>query len=190
MSERLTTIVDGIEVPVPGTFVFDPNHTNVGFWGRHMMITKVRGRFERFAGGFTVAEKVDESTVWVDIEAASLTTASDKRDPNLRGPDFLDAENHPTITYRSTSLSHIGGRWRMVGDLTIKGISKPIEMDVEFVGAGKDPYGRVKAAFSAEGDLRREDWDMSWNQALESGGVLVGPVARLEIEAQGVLQVE
>ncbi len=124
------------------------------------------------------------------MEAESISTGSDKRDPHLRSADFLDAENHPTLNFRSTAIERNGDGWTMKGDLTIRDVTRELSLDFEFLGADRDPYGKAKAFFTAQGELHRADWNITWNQVLESGGVLVGPTAKLEIEAQGVLQVE
>ena len=190
MPEALTRIVDGRELPLTGNYVMDVHNSSVSFVARHMMLTKVRGQFEHFSGRFTVAERIEDSTVSVEMDAASITTSSDKRDSHLRSEDFLDVENHPEVSFSSTSIEPDGDRWKMKGDLTIRDVTREISLDVEFLGAGRDPYGKSKAMFTAVGDLHRADWNITWNQVLEGGGVLVGPTAKLEIEAQGVHQVE
>jgi polyisoprenoid-binding protein YceI len=188
MSVTETTIatrtVDGTEVPVAGTYAIDASHSHAGFIVRHLMVSKVRGAFGGVSGSVTVAEDVTASTVEVDIDPASIDTRDAGRDEHLRSPDFFAVDEFPTIAYRSTGLARVGGDWRLDGELTIKGESRPVSLDVEFLGATGDPWGGTRLGFSASGELDREDWGLSWNQALETGGVVVGRKVTLEIEAE------
>jgi polyisoprenoid-binding protein YceI len=180
----VTRTVDGAEVPGAGTYAIDASHSQAGFVVRHLMVSKVRGAFTGVSGTVTVAEDVNDSTVVVDIDPASIDTRDAGRDEHLRTADFLDAEAFPTITYVSTGFRRDGGDWVLDGDLTIKGVSRPVRLGVEFLGAAGDPWGGTRLGFSATGELDREDWGLNWNQALETGGVLVGKKVTLEIEAE------
>ena len=185
---ELTRTVDGLALPAAGSFELDPSHSHVGFSVRHMM-GKVRGRFASFAGTVTIAEDPVESSVDVTIDVGSIDTRDEQRDGHLRSPDFFDAESHPKMTYRSTGLTSRGdGRYRVAGDLTIKGVTRPVPLDLTFEGVGIDPWGNQRLGFSATGEIDREQFGLTWNQALETGGVLVGKKVKIEIEAQTVRQ--
>ncbi|HEV2767754.1 MAG TPA: YceI family protein [Acidimicrobiales bacterium] len=183
-----TRMVNGIVLPTPGTFQLDPSHSHVGFSVRHMM-GKVRGRFASYSGTVSIAEDPVGSSVDVSIDVASIDTRDEQRDGHLRAPDFFDAEAHPKMTYRSTGLSANGeGRYRVEGDLTIKGVTRPVPLDLTFEGVGVDPWGNQRLGFSATAQINREEFGLTWNQALETGGVLVGKKVTIEIEAQAVGQ--
>lgn len=172
----------------PGTWVLDQAHTTIGFVARHMMVTKVRGRFESFDGAIHVAERPEDSWAEATIETKSITTHAEQRDDHLRSSDFLAIEEFPQITFRSTRLERAGDDWKATGDLTIRGVTRPVELDVTFEGTNVNPYGIEVAFFTATTEIDREDWGVNWNVALESGGVLVSKKVRLEIEAQAQLQ--
>ena len=171
----------------------DPAHTTIEFAVKHMMFTTVRGRFKKFSGTVRVDERHPNlSGVDVDIEAASIDTGVDDRDAHLRSADFLDVEHHPRITFRSTGVegAHAkdGDRFRIAGDLDIRGQALPVTLEVTFEGIGKDPWGKQRAGFAARTEIDRHQWGLRWNQALETGGVLVGQSVKIEIEAQAVKQ--
>lgn len=175
-----------VQLPPTGTWVFDPNHTSVEFVARHML-AKVRGRFNGFGGTIVIAERPEDSRAEVEIEAASIETKTDMRDNHLRSPDFLDVERYPKLTFRSTDVRPTGGAtFKLAGDLTIKDITKPVVLDAEFLGWGPGPQADspTKAFFSASTEIDREDWDMTWNMAVETGGWLVGRRVRIEIETE------
>jgi polyisoprenoid-binding protein YceI len=177
--------LDGVLAPVAGTWKLDPGHTAVGFVARHMMVTKVRGNFKRFDGEIVVADRVEDSRVNVTIDADSITTHSDQRDAHLRSGDFLEIETYPTLTFRSTSVEREGDTsLKVVGDLTIKNVTRPVVLDVEYEGAQQTPWGATVAGFTARTEIDREDFGITWNQVLETGGVLVGRKIVIEIEAQ------
>ncbi|MHB8682217.1 MAG: YceI family protein [Acidimicrobiales bacterium] len=181
----------GVQIPLPGTYQIDKAHTTVGFLVRHLMISKVRGQFEDFSGTVTIAEVPEESHVEVEIRADSISTNDEARDTHLRSGDFFDVENHPTWTFRSTGLSAADdGTFEMTGDLTIKGVTRPVVLDVEFEGASRTPWGTTAIGFSASTEIDREDWGVSWNAALETGGVVVAKKVRIElsVEANPVVQ--
>ena len=169
----------------PGTWVIDPTHTKVGFTARHLMVSKVRGTFDDLAGTVSVADDIAASQVEVVIKTASIDTGVADRDGHLRSADFFDAENHPDMTFRSTAFD---GE-RLTGDLTIKGVSRPVTLEVEFNGVVQDPWGNTKAGFEASGELNRTDWGLTWNAALEAGGVLVSEKITLVLDVELALEV-
>lgn len=185
---ELTRTVDGVALPTAGTFALDPSHTHVGFSVRHMM-AKVRGRFASFSGTVRIAENAGDSSVDVSIDVGSIDTRDEQRDAHLRSPEFFDAESHPHMAYRSTGLTPKGeGRYRVDGELTIKGVTRPVSLDLTFEGVGVDPWGNQRLGFSAVAELDREQFGLTWNQVLETGSVLVGKKVTIEIEAQAVRQ--
>jgi len=172
------------ELPAPGIWTIDPGHAEVGFVGRHFGLTKVRGRFTRVEGAVTFAAEPSRSTVEVTIDMASVRSGDRARDDHLRSPDFFDVEQHPTATFRSTSATVDGTRATVVGDLTIKGVTRAVRLDVVVVGQADDPWGNRRAVLSAQGTINREDWGLTWNMVLEAGGLLVSREIRLEIEVE------
>lgn len=180
--------VDGRSVPAPGTWVIDPTHTSIEAVARHLMVSKVRGRFESFSGTITVADRPEDSSVEISIDAASISSGTQDRDNHLRSPDFLDVDNHPTLTFRSTSVEPDGPAWKLHGELTIRGVTKPVTLDLTFLGATSDPWGNTKAAFEATGELERRQWGLTWNVPLDQGGLLVSETFQIEIEAQAAPQ--
>jgi polyisoprenoid-binding protein YceI len=172
-----------IDLPV-GTWTFDKTHTSLTFIARHMMVTKVRGHFPAFDGAVEVAENPADSKVNVTIEAASVTTGAPDRDAHLISPDFFDVANYPTIEFVSTDLREENGQWLMTGDLTIKDVTRPVTLDVTFEGINTNPWGKTVAGFSASTEVDREDWGLTWNLALETGGVLLSKKVKLEIETE------
>jgi polyisoprenoid-binding protein YceI len=173
------------------TWTLDPAHTTIEFSVRHMMITTVKGRFAEVSGSITVdAADPTSSRTEVTIDAASVDTRAEQRDAHLRTADFFDVEQHPVITFRSAGVdgaySRPGDHFRVRGDLTIRGVTREVELDVEFEGTGRDPWGGERASFTARGVVDRRDFGLTWNQALETGGVLVSNEVKLLIEAQAV----
>ena len=185
-----TEVQKTIDFPPQGDWALDPDHTVAGFVGRYLMLTKVPGKFNGVSGMIHIANDPEESWMEVSLKTASITTDHDDRDKHLKSPDFLDVGNHPTIEFRSTGFEGAGEHWTVSGDLTIKGETRPITLDVEYHGVVSDPWGGQRIAFSAVTEINREDWGLTWNVALEAGGVLVGPKVRLEIETQGMLQTD
>ena len=179
-----TRTIDGQSVPAAGTWNLDPTHSEIGFVARHLVVAKVRGTFTGFSGTITVAEDPSASQVEVSIDAASISTGVADRDGHLMSADFLDAENHPTITFSSTAVHPAGSSWAIEGELTIGEETRPVTLDVEFLGTMTDPWGNDKAIFSASTEIDRTDWNLTWNAPLEAGGVLVGDKVRIAIEAQ------
>ena len=175
-------------LPTAGTWTIDPAHTDVAFVARHLMVTKVRGRFTGIDGAITVAESPEDSRVSVTLDATTITTGADDRDAHLRSPDFLDVETFPEVRFVSTGVSRSGNGWKLTGDLTIKDVTRQVTLDMTFDGEATDPWGGTRAAFTASTEIVREDWGLTWNVALENGGWLVSKTVRIEIEAQAVLQ--
>lgn len=172
-------------LPHTGTWEIDPSHSSIEFVARHLVVSKVRGRFASFSGTAEVTEPVESSSVEVTIDAASISTGDDKRDEHLRSPDFLDVDNHPTLTFRATGAQRSDGeQWTIPGELTIRGVSKPVTLDVAYLGVFNDPWGNPKAAFTASTEIDREAFGLTWNAPLETGGVLVGNTVRIEIDVQ------
>jgi len=189
MSDQATTrTVDNRAVPAVGIWTIDPTHTTIAAVARHLMVTKVRGHFASFSGTINVAEDPKDSTVELTIDATSISTGTADRDNHLRSADFLDVDTYPTLTFRSTSIEADGKKWRLTGDLTIRDITKPIVLDLQFLGVATDPWGNAKAAFEASTDLERMQWGLTWNVPLATGGVLVSDKFKIEIEAQAALQ--
>jgi polyisoprenoid-binding protein YceI len=189
MSETVTTgtrVVDGRPVPEPGTWEIDPSHASFEFVARHLM-SKVRGRFTGVGGAAEVAERPEGSTLGVEIDASTVDTNDPNRDAHLRSNDFFGTEEHPTITFRSTAVRPGAGetRWLVDGDLTIRGTTRPVTVEVEFLGAAIDPWGNKRIGFSGVvPEVNREDWGLTWNTPLETGGFLLSRSVRLEIEAE------
>lgn len=174
-------------IPAAGVYDIDGTHTAVEFVARHLMITKVRGRFRDVAGQITIAEKPEDSHVEVQIGAASLDTGNNDRDAHLRGADFFEVERYPTIVFRSTSLRPLpDAAWEMVGDLTIRDATRPVSLGVDFDGADVSPLGDERIGFSAATEVNRENFGLTWNEALETGGVLVGKTVRIELAVQAI----
>lgn len=170
-----------------GTWNVDPSHSNVGFTARHLMVTKVRGSFGSFGGTITVADDPLQSKVEATVEAASIDTSDDNRDGHLKSPDFFDVENFPTWTFASTGITpKSGNEYTLVGDLTIKGVTKSVSFDLEFDGVATDPWGNTKAGFTAETEISRKEFGLEWNVALETGGVLVGDKVKIQLDIQAV----
>jgi polyisoprenoid-binding protein YceI len=183
----LTRTVDGRSVPAAGRYQLDPNHSEVGFIARHLVVTKVRGRFERYDVDLTVADRVEDSTLEVRLDAASITTGNPDRDAHLRSADFFDVENHPQLMFRSTGVRNVSGdTWNVDGDLEIRGTSRPVTLSVEFHGEMTDPYGNAKLLATASTEINREDWGLTWNAVLETGSVVVSKKIQIEIEVQAV----
>lgn len=172
------------QLPPAGTWVIEPTHSNIEAIARHLKITKVRGRFGSFEGKVEVPENPLEARVEVTIDASSIDTNNEDRDEHLRSEDFLFVEEHPTLSFVSTGLEEVGGGYKLSGDLTMRGVTKPVEFDVAYGGLTEDPWGNTRALFAAETTIDREEWGLTWNQALEAGGVLVSKKFDIEIEVQ------
>jgi polyisoprenoid-binding protein YceI len=170
----------------PGVWNVDPSHSTVGFVARHLMISKVRGRFGSFSGTVTIAEDPLESTVEATVDLASIDTGDAGRDEHLRSADFFSVEPHPTMSFRSTALREDGDRYVLAGDLTIRDVTRPVEFELDFEGVSQDPWGNTRAGFAAQAEVNRKDWGLEWNVALETGGVLVGDKVKVQLEIEAV----
>lgn len=170
----------------------DTAHTQVEFSVRHMMIAKVRGSFEKFSGTVNLDEANPANTrVDIAIETASINTREGARDNHLRSADFFNSEVYPVMTFKSTRVDVLdGSRAKLLGDLTIRDVTKPVTLDVEFLGKAKSPWGTTSAGFSGKTRINRKDWGLVWNQGLETGGVLVGEEVEISIELELVAQPE
>ncbi len=185
-----TTTTTAIDVPgyKAGTWVLDPSHSEVTFTVRHMMISKVRGVFGLKSATIVAPENPLEASVTASVDVTSVDTKDEQRDGHLRSADFFDVENHPTLDFVSTGVRYDGGDFLVDGDLTIRGITKPATFEVEFGGFGTDPWGNYKAGATAKTVINREDFGLTWNTALETGGVLVGKDVTITLDLQGSLQ--
>lgn len=179
-----TRQIDGNTVPSPGTWQIDPTHTSIEFIARHLMVTRVRGAFTEFNGSIAIGDEPLDSKVAVTIQTDSITTGDESRDAHLKSPDFFDVEHYSEMTFESTGVRAKGDAWILDGDLTIKDVTRPVSLDFAFLGIVEDPWGNAKAAFSATTQIEREDWGLTWNVALESGGLLVSKTITVEIEMQ------
>ncbi|MFF7675632.1 YceI family protein [Actinacidiphila glaucinigra] len=176
-----------LELPPPGPWTIDPAHSEVGAVAQHLGLSSVHGRFRTFAGRIDVAEQPFASSVEAVIDAASIDTGNGTRDEHLRSADFLDVREHPTVTYRSTSLEPAGGdRWTVHGELAMRGVTRPVDLDLVCLGTGPDPWGGVRAAFRATAELRREDFAMNWNQVVRAGIATMGTTLRITLDIQAV----
>ena len=180
---------EGLQIPAAGTYLLDAAHKRVGFVAKHLMIAKVRGQFAEATATITIGEDPLTSSVTASIVAASIETGQVDRDNHLRSGDFSEAEKYPTLEFRSTGIkSHAGAEFVLDGELTIKDTTKPVELVVEFEGAAVNGYGKNIFAFSAHTEIDREEWGLTWNMALESGGVMVGKKVKIEIEGEAIRQ--
>lgn len=184
-----TRTYEGLEIPQAGTFVVDPSHTELTFSVRHMMVSKVRGRFSQMEGVIHLAEDPLDSSVEITIDAASIDTGAPDRDAHLVSPDFFDAEKYPKVTFRSTAVKDVqGDTFTLEGDLTIRDVTRPISFTATYNGTGKNPWGATVIGFEGRVELDREDFGLTWNQALETGGVLVGKVITIDIAVEATSQ--
>ncbi len=172
------------ELPT-GTFTIDPTHSRVGFSARHAMVTKVRGSFNEFSGVGTVADGA--ASLSIEIAASSIDTRNSDRDAHLQSPDFFDVSNFPKITFTSTSIKDVGAaKVAVTGILTIKDVAKPIAIEFEYTGTATDPYGNARFGFEGAAEINRKDFGLTWNAALEAGGLLVSENVKLEFEISAI----
>ncbi len=185
----MTSTTSTVTLPKAGIYLIDPAHTEVGFVARHLVGTKVRGRFTEVSGTFTVAEKPENSRLEAEVQAASIHTNQSMRDDHLRTNDFLDVANHPTLTMKSTGLRRVDDTdWVLTVDLTIRGVTKSVDFDLEYLGEGPSMQeGKTVVAFSASAEIDRRDWGVSFNSSLLDGSVVVGNKVRIEIEVEAGL---
>jgi polyisoprenoid-binding protein YceI len=183
---QATREIEGVALPPVGKWEIDPAHSTIGFVARHVL-SKTRGKFGSFSGAFTVAERPEASSVEVEIDAASIESGTPDRDTHLRSPDFMDVERFPKLLFRSTQVRLVGGnRFELVGDLTIKDVTREVVFQGEFDGWQPDAFGNTVAAFTASTELDREDFGITWNVVIETGGLLVGKKVRVELEIEAV----
>lgn len=185
MSDTAVRTVNGVEYPAPGTYGIDTSHSALEFNVRHMMVGKTRGRFTAWSGAITVADDLSLSSAQLEVDIASIDTRDEGRDAHLRSADFFDAEVHPKMTFTSTKVERDGDDWKVTGDLTIKGITQPVVLDVSYGGViDKDPFGFTRASFEGSTEIDREAFGLTWNVAMEKGGVLVGKKVKIEFEIE------
>jgi polyisoprenoid-binding protein YceI len=177
-----------VPATLTGTYAIDPAHSRIGFVARHAMVTKVRGSFNEFEGsGYFDAENPSASHLQLTIQAASIDTRNADRDGHLKSNDFFDMATYPTIVFTSTAVEQIADtEFRVTGDLTIKGVTKPVTVDFEYTGRAVDPFGNVRIGFEGTTAVNRKDWGVSWNAALDAGGVLVSEKVTLEFEVSAI----
>jgi len=180
-------LVDGTELPAAGRWEIDPGHTEVAFTGRHFMVTRIRGRFTRVAGIITVAAEPNDSGVEVVIDMTSVESGNPTRDAHLRSEDLFDVDRYPDATFRSGTIDWDGGSGVVHGDLTIHGVTRRVPLAVTFDGHVRDPWGGDRAVFSARTRINREDFGITWNMPLETGGLLVSKDVSIEISTEAVL---
>jgi polyisoprenoid-binding protein YceI len=172
---------------VAGTWTIDPVHSEVGFSVRHMMVSKVRGKFTNFSGQIVTAEDPMKSAATAEIDLKSISTGNDQRDEHIRSADFFEVETYPTMTYRSTGARFSDGNYVLDGELTLKGVTKSVPLVLELNGFGPDPFGGTRAGFSGYGELNRRDFNVSFSAPLQNGGVVVGDKITLHLEVEAVL---
>ncbi len=178
---------NGTIIPLAGTYDLDANHKRVGFVVRHLMVSKVRGEFGTATATITVGEDPLQSSVTATIDAASFNSGQEQRDGHVKSPDFLDVEKYPTLEYRSTGVKSIDGtEVVLTGELTVKGVTQPVDLTVEIEGVGRSPYGQDVFGFSATTEIDREAFGLTYNMALETGGVMVGKNVKIEIEGEAI----
>jgi len=183
MSETTSTVVDDLT----GDYTIDPSHSSLSFSARHAMVTKVRGGFNDFEGTAHIDTATPSaSTVNLVIKTASVSTGSADRDGHLVSPDFFDAAANPEITFTSTGVERSGSTWTITGDLAISGTSNSVEIDFEETGSAKDPFGNTRVGFEGSTTINRKDWGLTWNAALETGGVLVSEKIKLEFDISAI----
>jgi polyisoprenoid-binding protein YceI len=183
VAEAASVAVDDIS----GDYAIDPSHSRIGFSARHAMVTKVRGHFDQFEGNAHVDTTTPaNSSVNVTIEAASVTTGNEQRDGHLKTPDFFDIANYPQITFVSTGVERDGSEWEITGDLTINGVTKSVTIPFEETGSAKDPFGNTRVGFEGDVTIDRTEWNLSFNAALETGGVLVSEKVKLEFDVSAI----
>jgi polyisoprenoid-binding protein YceI len=173
---------------VAGTWTIDPVHSEVGFSVRHMMVSKVRGRFATFSGKLVTGENPLNSSVTAEIDLASIITGSEQRDQHIRSADFFEVETYPTMTYRSTGIRQDGGDYVIDGELTLKGVTKSVPLTLELNGFGPDPFGGTRAGFTATGELSRSEFNVSFNAPMANGGAVVADKISLSLEIEAVLE--
>lgn len=185
----MTAITEATGIPgyVAGTWTIDPVHTEVGFSVRHMMVSKVRGKFTTFSGEIVTGETPADSSVTAEIDLTSINTGNDQRDAHLRSADFFEVETHPKMTYRSTGVREDDGDFILDGELTLKGVTKNVPLRLEVNGFGPDAYGGTRAGFTATAEINRRDFGVNFSAALQNGGAVVSDKVTIHLEVEAVL---
>jgi polyisoprenoid-binding protein YceI len=183
----MSTTTQAIPGYVTGTWTIDPVHSEVGFSVRHMMVSKVRGKFTSFEGTVVTAENLLDSSVTATVDLASIDTGNADRDNHIRSADFFEVDAHQTMTFVSTGIRVDGDEYKLDGDLTLKGVTKPVTFDLEVNGFGPDAYGGTRSGFSATTTINRRDWGVDFNAAMETGGLVVADKVTLQLEIELVL---
>ena len=181
-----TTTETGIPGYEAATWTIDPVHSEVGFSVRHMMVSKVRGRFTSFSGQIVTAEDPTQSSVTAEIDLSSINTGQEQRDEHIKSADFFEVETYPTMTYRSTGIKAEDGEYLLEGDLTLKGVTRNVPLKLEVHGFSQDPYGGYRAGFTATGEINRRDFNISFNAPMANGGVVVADKIQLQLEIEAV----
>jgi polyisoprenoid-binding protein YceI len=189
MEERAMSTTTETAIPgyVAGTWTIDPVHSEVGFSVRHMMVSKVRGKFTTFSGDIVTGESPLDSSVTATIDLSSIDTGNSDRDNHIRSADFFEVDKHKTMNFRSTGVRQDGGDYVLDGELTLKAVTKPVSLRLELGGFGPDPYGGTRAGFTAVGQVKRSDFGVDFNAVLETGGVVVGDKVDIHLEIEAVL---
>jgi len=188
MTSVATPVANPATQVTPGVWEIDPTHSEVGFTARHMMVSKVRGRFGTFSGTITTAEDPTQSSVEAVIDVASVDTSNQQRDNHLRSADFLDAEKYPEIVFRSTGVRPDGNYWVVDGELTVHGVTRPVPLLLELNGVRQDPYGNTRAGFSASTEINRRDFGVTINMPMDGGGAVVSDRINISLEVEAVLK--
>jgi polyisoprenoid-binding protein YceI len=182
-AQTAETGVPGYEV---GTWTIDPVHSEVGFSVRHMMVSKVRGRFSKFSGEIVTADDPTQSSVTAEIDLSSISTGQEQRDEHIRSADFFEVETYPTMTYKSTGIRVEDGEYVLEGELTLKGVTRSVPLHLEPNGFGPDPFGGVRAGFTATGEINRRDFNVKFDAPMANGGVVVSDKIQLQLEIEAV----
>jgi polyisoprenoid-binding protein YceI len=183
-----TSTLTGIPGYVAGTWSIDPVHSEVGFTARHMMVSKVRGKFRTFSGQIVTGDDPLASSVTAEIDLSSIDTGHEQRDAHIRSADFFEVETYPAMTYRSTGARRDGDGYVLVGKLTLKGVTRDVPLALELNGFGPDPYGGTRAGFSANGEINRRDFGVNFTAVMETGGAVVSDKITILLEIEAVLQ--
>jgi polyisoprenoid-binding protein YceI len=186
----MSTSTEATTVPgyVAGTWDIDPVHSEVGFSVRHMMVSKVRGKFKTFSGQIVTGAHLEQSSVTAEIDLASIDTGNEQRDGHIQSADFFEVEKYPTMTYRSTGVRAEGDHYVLDGELTLKGVTKQVPLTLELGGFGPDPYGGTRAGFTATGEINRRDFGVDFSATMETGGLVVADKVSLNLEIEAVLK--
>jgi len=188
MTTTDTAVLTGIPGYVAGTWTIDPVHSEVGFTARHMMVSKVRGRFRAFSGQLVTGASPLDSSVTAEIDLSSIDTGNEQRDAHIKSADFFEVETYPVMTYRSTGIRADGDVYILDGKLTLKGVTKDVSLALELNGFGPDPYGGTRAGFTAIGEINRRDFGVNFTAVMETGGAVVSDKISIQLEIEAVLQ--